>query len=75
MVAGKDHPLILRIDHFYDLLFTVLSSGQVGLGLRGDSQPEPENIPLPLRAQTENRIITGVGKRCEALSIHSSDGY
>lgn len=46
--AGSPAHVICDTDCFYGLLFTVLSFGQVGSGLRGDSQCEPETSSLPL---------------------------
>lgn len=48
--AGSLADAICDKDRFYGLLFTALSFGQVGSGLRADSPCEPETSPLPLRA-------------------------
>lgn len=43
--AGSLTDAICDTDRFYGLLFTALRCGQVGLGLRGDSQHETEKQP------------------------------
>lgn len=72
--AGWLGDAICDTDCFYGLLFTVLSCGQVGLGLRGDSQHEREKNPLPLRAWVGKWDNNWCGKCCEASSLCSPDG-
>lgn len=69
--AGSLADAISDTDRFYGLLFTALSCGQVGLGWRGDSQREPENSPLPLRAWVREWDNNRCEKRCEASSLRS----
>lgn len=72
--AGLLADAICDTDRFYGLLFTALSCGQVGLGLRGDSQHEPENSPLPLHAWVRKWDNNWCSKHCEASTLHSPDG-